>query len=64
MPAWGVDLTGLSFLGSPGLSHLIEASAAIDVLRVVAANSPRRAIQTTGLGMLFRIAETVDEALG
>lgn len=61
-----VDLTGLTFLGSLGLSRLVEAGAAMDVgvLRVVAVGGPRRAIETTGLASLFRLAATVDEALG
>ena len=59
-----VDLTGLSFPGSLGPSQLVEASAATDALRVVAVDSPRQAAETTGLGLLFRNAKTVDEALG
>ncbi len=61
-----VDLTGLTFLGSLGLSHLVQASAATSpgVMRVVATGGPRRAIEITGLDTVFDVADTVDEALG
>jgi len=61
-----VDLTGLTFLGSLGLSHLVAANAANGpgVMRVVATGGPRRAIDVTGLNTIFDVVGTVDEALG
>jgi anti-sigma B factor antagonist len=61
-----VDLTGLTFLGSLGLSHLVAAKDATGpgVMRVVATGGPRRAIDVTGLDSLFNVVGTVDEALG
>ncbi len=62
-----VDLDGLTFLGSRGLSALVEVNKAAGpgVLRVVAGNRPaRRAIEITGLDHVLTICATVDEALG
>ena len=61
-----VDLTGLTFLGSVGLSVLIETNTAAGpgVLRIVAGNrEPRRAIEIMGLHQVLTIRATVDEAL-
>lgn len=62
-----VDLGGLTFLGSRGLSALVEIDAAAGpgVLRVVAGNrAARRTIEITGLDQILTICATVDEALG
>jgi len=62
-----VDLDGLTFLGSRGLSALVEVNkvAGPGVMRVVAGSRPsRRAIEITGLDHVLTICATVDEALG
>lgn len=61
-----VDLGGLTFLGSLGLSLLLDAKLAADpgVLRVVARNGPRRAIAITGLDEVLTLADSVDDAFG
>jgi anti-sigma B factor antagonist len=58
-----VDLSTLTFLGSVGLSHLVDAhvAAGAGVLRVVAGGAPRRAIELTGLDQLLSLVHTVDE---
>jgi len=61
-----VDLTDIAFLGSVGLSLLLEANAAAGpgVLRVVAIDGPRRAFQLTGLDQVLTVIDTVDGAFG
>lgn len=58
-----VDLSGLTFLGSVGLSHLVEATIAAGsgVLRIVANGAPRRAIEITGLDRVLSVVHTVNE---
>lgn len=59
-----VDLGNLSFLGSVGLSLLLEANLAAGpgVIRVVAHDGPRRAIRITGLDKVLTVVDTVDQA--
>lgn len=59
-----VDLTGVTFLGSMGLSLLLEAqtSAGPGVLRVVAIDGPRRTFGLTGLDQVLTVIDTVDDA--
>ena len=61
-----VDLSGLAFLGSVGLSQLVEASVAAGpgVMRVVARDGPRRSIEVTGLDEVLAVADTVEKAFG
>jgi anti-sigma B factor antagonist len=59
------DLTGVTFLGSVGVRHLIAVDAAVGsgVMRVVPSPTARRAIEVTGLGGVLTLRSTVDEAL-
>ncbi|MFI9383408.1 anti-sigma factor antagonist [Kutzneria sp. NPDC052558] len=59
-----VDLDGLAFLGSSGLSLLVGWSGRIATLRLVATRRQvLRPLQITELHRLFAIDTTVDEAL-
>lgn len=60
-----VDLRELTFLGSIGLSHLLEANAAAgpDVLRLVPSRAARRTIEVAGMDRLLIVRETIDDAL-
>lgn len=46
------------------MSHLVDAKLAAGpgVLRVVARNGPRRAIEITSLDEMLSVADTVDDA--
>ncbi|HEY7596080.1 MAG TPA: STAS domain-containing protein [Actinophytocola sp.] len=58
------DLTGVTFLGSVGLRHLVTAdeAAGAGVLRVVPSPVARRAIEVSGLARVLALRSTVDEA--
>jgi anti-anti-sigma factor len=61
-----VNLDGLTFLGSHGLSVLVETNniAGPGVMRIVVGNrEPRRAIEMMGLDQVLTICATVDKAL-
>lgn len=64
-----VDLTGVTFLGSPGLQALVDATQAAQRRReplrlVVDENRPVvRPIQVTGLDSVLALFDTVEEAL-
>lgn len=64
-----VDLTGVTFLSSPGLAALVEAVTKAEQrggpLRIVVDNARPviRPIELTGLDDVFALYETVDEAL-
>jgi anti-sigma B factor antagonist len=62
-----VDLSGVTFLGSMGVSVLVEAHQTVGpgVLRVVTGDGvSRRAIEVMGLDQVLAIFATVDDALG
>ncbi|PRY33778.1 anti-sigma factor antagonist [Umezawaea tangerina] len=64
-----LDLTGVSFLGSAGLAVLVEAaqqsrSRAIAFSVVAADRAVTRPIAATGLGEVFDVHPTLDEAIG
>jgi anti-sigma B factor antagonist len=64
-----IDLTGVTFLGSPGLQALVEATEAArhrrEPLRIVVDNTRPviRPIQITGLGEVLALFDTVTQAL-
>jgi anti-sigma B factor antagonist len=59
-----LDLDGLAFLGSSGLSLLLAWSGKVAALRLVATrHQVLRPLQITELHRLFHIDATVDEAL-
>ncbi|MER5261742.1 STAS domain-containing protein [Actinosynnema sp. NPDC002837] len=59
-----LDLSGVSFFSSAGLSLLLETRARVDTLAVVAtARAVLRPIQLTSLGSLLTVFGSVDEAL-
>ncbi|MDQ2587758.1 MULTISPECIES: STAS domain-containing protein [Saccharothrix] len=64
-----LDLSGVSFLGSAGLAVLVEAAqhgkrrdAAFRVVAV--ARAVTRPLAATGLGEVFSVFESVEQALG
>ncbi len=64
-----LDLTGVSFLGSAGLAVLVEAAQesrtrAIAFSVVAADRAVTRPIVATGLGEVFNVHRSLDEALG
>jgi anti-sigma B factor antagonist len=64
-----LDLSGVSFLGSAGLAVLVEAAqesrAKAVAFRVVASDrAVTRPIVATGLGEVFDVHASLDEALG
>ena len=65
--AWRVvlDLTGVSFMGSSGLSVLARAqrTASGGHLRLVCSPAVLRSLRSTALDSLFRIEDTVTAAL-
>ena len=66
-PVLVLDLGGVSFLGSMGVSVLVEAHQAVGpgALRVVTGDgAPRRAIEVMGLDQVLAIFATVEDALG
>ncbi|MBF6399684.1 STAS domain-containing protein [Nocardia cyriacigeorgica] len=60
-----LDLTGVSFMGSVGLSALVAAAEAAEPHRVRVVSSPqvRRPIDVTGLDQVVALYETLDDAL-
>lgn len=64
-----IDLTDVTFLGSPGLQALVEATEAArhrrEPLRIVVDNTRPviRPIQITGLGEVLALFDTVTQAL-
>lgn len=60
-----VDLSGVGFFGSAGLSVLLLAVRAVakDGLRVVASPQVRRPIEVTGLDGILDMFETLQDAL-
>ncbi|MFI7000315.1 STAS domain-containing protein [Nocardia sp. NPDC050175] len=58
-----VDLSGVRFFGSAGLSVLLFAVEAAGGLRVVASAQVRRPIEVTGLDGVIEVYETVHDAL-
>ncbi|WP_054814485.1 STAS domain-containing protein [Nocardia arizonensis] len=64
-PVLVVDLSGVSFFGSAGLSVLLVATetAPAGGLRVVASDQVRRPIEVTGLDKLLAVFDTVDRAV-
>jgi anti-sigma B factor antagonist len=64
-----IDLTDVTFLGSPGLQALVEATEAAEhrrePLRIVVDNTRPviRPIQSTGLGEVLALFDTVTQAL-
>ncbi|WP_405162055.1 STAS domain-containing protein [Nocardia sp. NBC_01499] len=60
-----VDLSGVSFFGSAGLSVLLLAERAVAKggLRVVASPQVRRPIEVTGLDEILDLFETLQDAL-
>ncbi|MRH89616.1 anti-sigma factor antagonist [Nocardia sp. SYP-A9097] len=60
-----VDLSGVGFFGSAGLSVLVEALESIGGrrLKVVASPQVRRPIEVTGLDDLLDVYGTLEEAL-
>jgi anti-sigma B factor antagonist len=64
-----LDLSGVTFLGSAGLAVLVEAAqesrTRAIAFRVVAADrAVTRPIVATGLGEVFAVHKTLDEAIG
>ncbi len=72
MPSAGrvlvVDLSGVSFLSSAGLSVLVQAHQQADeagcAVRIVTNANTARVFQLTGLTETLRLYESVDEARG
>ncbi|MGN2636702.1 STAS domain-containing protein [Nocardia takedensis] len=64
-PVLVVDLSGVGFFGSAGLSVLLVASEAAPAggLRVVASDQVRRPIEVTGLDKLLALFDDVDRAV-
>lgn len=64
-PVLVVDLSGVTFLGSAGLSVLVNGLRALPPggLRVVASPPVRRAIEVTGLDHQILLRDTVEAAL-
>ena len=64
-PVLVVDLTGVGFFGSAGLSVLLVAAEAAPErsLRVVASEPVRRPIEITGLDRVLLVFATRDDAL-
>jgi anti-anti-sigma factor len=60
-----VDLSGVGFMGSAGLSALLVAAetAKPHRLRVVAASAVRRPIEVTGLDKVLAVFDTLESAL-
>jgi anti-sigma B factor antagonist len=64
-----IDLTGVTFFGSPGLQVLAVAAIRVRrageeaALRVVATHVALRPIQITGLDSVVRLYDTTDAAL-
>ncbi|HEU5471743.1 MAG TPA: STAS domain-containing protein [Actinophytocola sp.] len=63
-----LDLTGIGFLGSAGLSELVAANEAAaangsTLLLVASTRAVLRPIEITGLSPLFRMFESTDAAL-
>lgn len=64
-----LDLSGVSFLGSAGLAVLVEAAQesrtrAVAFSVVAADRAVSRPIAATGLGEVFDVHKSLDEALG
>ncbi|HEY7595658.1 MAG TPA: STAS domain-containing protein [Actinophytocola sp.] len=61
-----LDLRGVAFLGSIGLSHLLEVHALVGagVLRVVPSPAARRTIEVACLHPVLTMYDTVEDALG
>ncbi|MFI6169445.1 STAS domain-containing protein [Nocardia sp. NPDC051052] len=60
-----VDLSGVRFFGSAGLSVLLAGAAATGGgLRVVASPPVRRPIEVTGLGTVLNVFDDLAQALG
>jgi anti-anti-sigma factor len=63
-----VDLTGVSFLDSSGLSELVQAherhAAAGGVRLVVTSAGIRRVLEVSGLDEVFAVFDSPDDALG
>ncbi|KJK42259.1 hypothetical protein UK23_38120 [Lentzea aerocolonigenes] len=62
-----VDLGGVKFLGSAGLEALVlgqqrAAKAGVDFVVVASSRAALRPIEATGLGSVFTILRSVDEA--
>jgi anti-sigma B factor antagonist len=65
-PVAVIDLHGVGFFGSAGLSMLVEATRAVQpgsVLRITAGTAALRAMQLTGLDDDLEVYPTVAEAL-
>ncbi|MET8654000.1 MULTISPECIES: STAS domain-containing protein [Nocardia] len=64
-PVLVVDLSGVGFFGSAGLSVLLVATEAAPSggLRVVASDQVRRPIEVTGLDKLLAVFDTLDRAV-
>jgi anti-anti-sigma factor len=61
-----IDLHGVGFFGSAGLSMLVETTRAVQpgsMLRIVAGPATLRLMQLTGLDGDLNVYPTVDEAL-
>ena len=60
-----IDLSGVEFMGSVGLSVLLAASEQADPQRVRVVVSPqvRRPIEVTGLDKVLGLFDTLDDAL-
>lgn len=60
-----IDLSGVRFIGSVGLTVLLEAAEKISPkrLRIVVSPHVRRPIEITGLDELLLLSDTLDQAL-
>ncbi|MCX4095256.1 STAS domain-containing protein [Nocardia sp. alder85J] len=60
-----VDLSGVDFMGSVGLSVLLAASEQLggDRLRVVVSAQVRRPLEVTGLDKILDLFDSLDQAL-
>ena len=61
-----VDMSGVGFLGSAGLSVLlvVTEAAPAEGVRVVASEAVRRPIELTGLDKMLAVYDSLDAALG
>ncbi|MGW4245975.1 STAS domain-containing protein [Nocardia sp. NPDC004722] len=64
-PTLIIDLSGVEFIGSVGLTTLLVATTAVDPrqIRVVASPQVRRPIEVTGLDDVLSLFDTLEEAI-
>ncbi|WP_067690131.1 STAS domain-containing protein [Nocardia jejuensis] len=59
-----VDLSGITFLGSVGLSVLIALRESTTIeLQIVVSQQARRPIEVTGMAEFFTLTESLEDAL-